>query len=119
MLQKSSYVNVSDRCGVWTVKIFCIYKGSKHRFAKVGSFVKISVRKVKPDNWFKKGKKSKAFVIMTKFKNVKADGSFINLKKNFVVLLKKRMTPRGKELFGPITYGTHRKKFVSSFRGVV
>lgn len=56
---------------------------------------------------------------MTKFKSVKADGSFINLRRNFAVLLKKRMTPRGRELFGPITYGTHRRKFVSSFRGVV
>ena len=36
-----------------------------------------------------------------------------------MVLLKKRMTPRGKELLGPITYGLKRRKFVSSFGGVV
>jgi hypothetical protein len=29
------------------------------------------------------------------------------------------MTPRGKELFGPITYGVRRRKFVSSFSGVI
>ena len=119
MLQKSSYVSISDRCGVWSARIFCIYKGSKHKFAKVGSFVKVSVRQVRPNNWLAKGKKSKAFIIMTKFKNVKSDGSFIKLRRNYAVLLKKRMTPRGKELFGPITYGTHRRKFISSFRGVV
>ena len=29
------------------------------------------------------------------------------------------MTPRGKELFGPITYGIKKKKFVSSFSGIL
>lgn len=119
MLQKSSYVNVSDKCGVWFAKIFCIYKGSKHRAGSVGDFVKVSIRKTKPDNWLKKGKKSKAFIVLTKFKSIKQDGSYIRSRKNSVVLLKKRMTPRGKELFGPITYGVRRRKFVSSFSGVI
>jgi ribosomal protein L14 len=50
---------------------------------------------------------------------MKQDGSYIRSRKNSVVLLKKRMTPRGKELFGPITYGVRRRKFVSSFSGVI
>lgn len=29
------------------------------------------------------------------------------------------MTPRGKELLGPITYGLRRRKFVASFGGVL
>ncbi len=119
MLQKSSLVSVSDRCGVWAARIFCIYKGSRHKFAGVGDFVKVSIRKTKPENWLKKGKKSKAFVINTCFNNIKKDGSYIKIKRNFIVLLKKRMTPRGKELFGPIIYGTKRRKFVSSFSGVI
>ena len=119
MLQKSSYVSVSDKCGVWFAKIFCVYKGSNHKIGVVGDFVKISVRKTRPANWIKKGKKSKAFITITKFKNIKSDGSYIKMHKNYVVLLKKRMTPRGKELFGPITYGVRRRKFVSSFSGVI
>lgn len=119
MLQKSSVVGVSDKCGVWAARIFCIYRGSYHKFANVGDFVKVSIRKTKPQNWIKKGKKSKAFVINTCAKNNKQDGSFIRIKRNFVVLLKKRMTPRGKELFGPIIYGVRRRKFVSSFSGVL
>ena len=58
MLQKSSVVGVSDKCGVWAARIFCIYRGSYHKFANVGDFVKVSIRKTKPQNWIKKGKKS-------------------------------------------------------------
>jgi len=38
---------------------------------------------------------------------------------NNVVLLKKRMTPQGKEIFGPTLYNIKRKKFVSSFVGSI
>lgn len=119
MLQKSSHTLVSDRCGVWEVQVFHVYKGSWHRAARAGNFVKISIRRTKPNNWLKKGKKSKAIVVRTRFKTIKADGSYLRFSTNSVVLLKKRMTPRGKELLGPITYGFRRKKFVSSFGGVV
>jgi hypothetical protein len=33
--------------------------------------------------------------------------------------LKKRMTPRGKELYGPITWKNKKKKFRSSFAGIL
>lgn len=119
MLQKSSQVQVSDRCGVWEVKVFHIYKGFRHLIGGVGDFVKVSIRRTRPNNWLKKGKKSKGVIIRTRFKAIKADGSYIRSWDNAVVLLKKRMTPRGKELMGPITYGLRRRKFVSSFGGVL
>ncbi len=50
---------------------------------------------------------------------MRADGSYLRLWENAVVLLKKRMTPRGKELVGPVTYGLRRRKFVASFSGVI
>lgn len=119
MLQKSSYVNVSDRCGVWEAKIFHIYRGFLHKAARVGDFVKISIRRTRPNNWLKKGKKSKSIVIRTRFRVMKRDGSYLRLWENAIVLLKKRMTPRGKELEGPIVYGLRRRKFVASFSGVI
>lgn len=119
MLQKSSHVNVSDKCGVWSAQVFHVYRGSRHRFALTGDFVKVSIRRTRPNNWLRKGKKSKALVIRTRFKSTRVDGSYVCTWENNVILLKKRMTPRGKELLGPITYGLKRRKFVSSFGGVV
>ena len=56
---------------------------------------------------------------MPKKEVTKADGTFIKFFANNVVLLKKRLTPRGKELFGPVPSIIKRKKFKSSFPGVV
>jgi ribosomal protein L14 len=50
---------------------------------------------------------------------IKKDGSYIRTLINSSVLLKKRMTPRGDELFGPILYGFARRKFTASFSGLI
>ena len=44
------------------------------------------------------------------------DGSFISFNKNSIVLLKKRLTPKGKSIRGPILRIIKRKKFISSFK---
>lgn len=119
MLQKSTIVNVADSCGIARARVFHIYRGFRHRVARVCDFVKISVRKPYSSSKLKKGFKSKAIVIRTKFRSSKLDGSSIYFKKNSVVLLKKRLTPRGKELYGPLTFGFKRRKFSGSFPGIV
>jgi ribosomal protein L14 len=110
---------VADSCGVAKARVFHIYRGSTHKIALIKDFVKISVRKAYSSSKFKKGFKSKAIVIRTKFKSLKLDGSSIFFNKNSIVLLKKRLTPRGKELYGPINFGFKRRKFSGSFPGVV
>lgn len=119
MIQKSTILNVSDSCGVWTVNTFHIYRGFKHKTGLLGNYIKISVRSLKPKAWLKKGKKSKAIFINSKFKNIKKDGSFSLLENNNCVLLKKRVSPRGKEIFGPIFYRIKKKKFRASFAGTI
>lgn len=54
-----------------------MYKGSRHRFALAGDFVKVSVRRTRPNNWLRKGKKSKAVVIRTRFRSHRVDGSYV------------------------------------------
>jgi ribosomal protein L14 len=85
--------------------------------ARVGDFVKASAIQVKPENWIKKKSKLKAILVRLKKSSSRKDGSRIQFKKNCTVLLKKRLTPKGKELFGPIDSNIKRKKFVSSFSG--
>lgn len=109
----------ADKCGVEFVKVFHLYRGFFRKKAQSGDFVKVSVRQTLPDNWVKKKTKLKGIVIRTRFRSFKLDGSTFFFNENNLVLLKKRLTTKGKELIGPITRSIKRKKFVNSFAGSI
>lgn len=119
MLYKSSLVVPADKCGVWFIKIFHLYRGFSRRVAFTGDFVKCSVKKTRPDNWLKKKTKLRAIIVRSRKEYYKRDRSSVKFIINNVVLLKKRMTPQGKEIAGPVLYNIKRKKFVSSFVGTI
>jgi large subunit ribosomal protein L14 len=107
----------SDKCGVDTVKVFHLYKGFNRKSSKIGDFVKSSVQKTVPNNWIKKKTKLKGLIVRSKFLITNRDGTSFNFKENNVILLKKRLSPKGKEVVGPAVRLIKRKKFVSSFAG--
>lgn len=115
MIQKNTYLVPTDKCGVFWVMTFHVYNGFNQRIAYTGRFIKTSIKSTKPDNWLKKKTKVRSFIIRTKKLFRKVDGSNIIFFYNTGVLLRKRLTPRGKELFGPILYNVKRKKFINSF----
>lgn len=119
MIQKSSILVPADKCGVFTVNTFHLYRGFSRKFSGFGDYIKVSVRKTKPENQLNKKSKRKALIIRTK-KNISlSDGSFIRFDYNSVIVLKKRLTPEGKEIFGPIVRNFKKKKFLSSFSGLI
>jgi large subunit ribosomal protein L14 len=101
MILKESILMPADKCGVDVVKVFHLYKGFCRKSSFVGDFVKVSTRKVVPGNIIKKKTKLKGILVRTKFSVNLLDGSSYSFKENNVVLLKKRLTPRGKEIVGP------------------
>lgn len=115
MIQKNSILKPADNCGVLKAKVFHVYKGAKGRLAFCGDFLKTSAKEVKSENPIKKKTKMRAILIRTKFLKNRKDGSFISFKKNALILLKQRLTPRGKAIRGPIPRVIKRKKFISSF----
>ena len=119
MVQKKSILVPSDKCGVLTVNTFHLYNGFKRRFSKFGEYVKVSIRKIKPDNVLVKKSKRKAIIIRLKKELFIVDGSLVRFDYNSVILLKKRLTPEGKEIFGPIVRNFKKKKFLSSFSGLI
>ncbi len=119
MIQKNSILVPADKCGVLTVNTFHLYKGFSRKSSTFGDFIKISVRKIKPENPLSKKTKRKAIVVRTKKELPITDGSCIRFEYNSVVLLKKRLTPEGKEIFGPILRTFKKKKFLSSFSGLI
>ncbi len=119
MIQKTSILIPSDKNGVLTVNVFHLYKGFSRRVSLFGDFVKVSVRKTKPDNVLVKKSKKKSIIVRT-VKSIKlSDGSSVRYNYNSAVILKKRLTPEGKEIFGPITHNFKKKKFLSSFPGLI
>lgn len=119
MIQKGTILVPADKCGVLTVNTFHTYKGSFRRVSYFGDYIKVSVRKVKPENILGKKMKRKALVVRTKKEVCVCDGTTIVFNYNSAVLLKKRLTPEGKEIFGPILRNFKKKKFLSSFSGLI
>ncbi len=119
MIQKNTVVKPADSCGVLKAKVFHLYKGSRGRLAFTGDFVKISCKEVKPENPIKKKTKHRCIIVRTKFRTNRKDGSFISFDSNALIFLKKRLTPRGKTLKGPVSNNIKRRKFVSSFSGKI
>ena len=115
MIQKNSMLRPVDNCGVIKTKVFHVYKGSNGRFALTGNFMKVSAREVQPENAIKKKSKHVSVLIKSRYKNTRLDGSYVKFKKNSLVLLKKRLTPKGRSLKGPVSRNVNRKKFMSSF----
>ncbi len=120
MIQQNSRLSVSDTCGVVYVKCFHVYQKKKSLIGLVGNFVKVSIRKTHSRLKQKlRRKKSKAIFITSRQFFSKPDGSVLKFYKNTCVLLKKRLTPRGKLVKGPIVYNFKRKKFISSFSRIL
>jgi ribosomal protein L14 len=57
------------------VGIFHIYKGFRHKIGAVGAFLRVSLKKTRPDNFLKKGKKTRAFLVRVAKHNNRIDGS--------------------------------------------
>jgi large subunit ribosomal protein L14 len=119
MIQKNSILKPFDNCGVLKVRVFHLYKSSQGRFAFIGDFIKVSAREVKPENPIKKKSKHRSIIIKSKFRSIRKDGSFVTFDENSLILLKKRLTPKGRILKGLISNDIKRKKFVSSFAGKI
>jgi ribosomal protein L14 len=119
MIQKNSYLVPADKCGVWLVNTFHLYKGFNRRCSRFGDYIKVSVKVTKPANWLLKKSKRKALIIRTKKETTIIDGSCVFFYSNNAVILKKRLTPEGSEIFGPIIRTFKKKKFINSFSGLI
>lgn len=119
MIIKNSYLIPSDKNGVWLVRVFHLYGGFFKKFSLSGNFVKVSVKKTKINSLVLKKNKLKSILIHTKKLINKNDFSYFKFKFNTCILLKRRLTPIGKEIYGPSIFSIKRKKFIYSFSGSI
>lgn len=119
MILKHTYLIPGDKCGVFWVKTFHLYGNWKKKYSISGEFIKVSIKNSRPESKLKKKTKSVGIIIRTKKEFLKKDGSFLKFKENNIILVKKRLTPRGKEIFGPISWIIRRRKFRNSFPSIL
>lgn len=118
MFQKNSFSIPSDSSGIFLVKVIQTRKCSTTRHAKIGRFLRVVVRNTKTSLNRIKKKKSRAICVRSKHYEYTKKGKNYNFYDNALVLLKKRMNSRGKELYGPTSKKLNIKKFRIAYRHV-
>jgi len=103
MIQKQTWINVSDNTTVNWLQVFHLYKGFNRHVTEEGYFVKGSARSVKPPRIEYKGFKFKynvkgdicrGLILRTRFPNHKFDGSVLYFQQNSCILIKKKTKPK-------------------------
>lgn len=124
MIFKQTWVSTADNTNVRWLQIFQLYKGFRRRVSKPGFFVKGTARVVEPPRIEYKGFKFKfnrkgdicrGLLVRSAFRDSREDGSLVFLKKNEVILLRKRQDLKSIYLYGPICYTVRRRRFTGLF----
>jgi len=128
MIQKKSWLNVSDNTNVNWLQTFHLYKGFKRRSSTIGFFIKASARVVEPPRveykgfkfkFNKKGNICRGLLVRTAYTNARLDGATASFYENSTILIKKKQNPKSKYILGPTLYNLKRKKFKSLFKLVI
>ena len=102
MIQAESRLTVADNSGAREALCIRVLGGTKRRYASVGDVIVVSVKKVIPSSYIKKGAVSKALIVRTKKEIRRPDGSYIRFDDNACVLLNNSGELRGTRIFGPV-----------------
>ena len=108
-----------DKSGALLGNDFHVYKGGQKKISTVGEFVKISLKKVKPDIKLKKKSKVRALIVRTSFRSTKLDGSIKFFYENSVITLKRKLITRSKDFTAPADINIRRKKIAYKFPGIL
>lgn len=110
MLQPRSIVTVADNTGAKQVGIFKVLGGTRHRYARIGDIVVVSVKSAEPRKAVKKKDILKAVVVRQKAPWHRKDGTTIRFDDNAVVIVDGK-EPKGGRIFGPIPREIKEKGF--------
>lgn len=116
MFQKNSFSIPSDSSGILLVKVIQTRKCNSVKHAKIGKFLRVVVRNTKTSLNKIKKKKSRAIVVRTSHQINTKKGKYYHFQDNALVLLKKRMNSRGRELYGPTSKLLKIKKFRIAYK---
>ena len=114
MIQKGTYLNISDNSGAKKVCCLHIYKNKKN-FAKLGDLILVSVKSLRSKKRLKskvkKGELYKALIIRTKNFQNKQNTFSMSFTENSVILLDKKYKLMGTRIIGPISKEFKKTKY--------
>lgn len=122
MLQKQSWLYVSDNTNVKWIKIFHLYKGFYRRSTYINYFVKGSARVVEPPRLEYKGFKYKYkikgdicrnWITRARVTSFSLDRRGLKFNDNSGLNINKKINIMSKYINGPISRGIRRKKLIS------
>ena len=128
MIQKQTWVSVTDGTTVKWLQTFHLYKGFHRKISFVGDFIKGSARVVTPPRFEYKGFKFKYNIkgnicrgLIIRGVHVRANPARMCLKfyKNSTILIRKKHNIKSKYLYGPVPKTLMRKKFRTNFTTVI
>lgn len=108
MIQKRTQLKIADNTGAKLGQCIGILGGTKHRYAKIGDIITVSIKQAEPRAMVKKGEVHKAVVVRQKNNFRRQDGSYLRFDDNAIVILD-GFEPKASRLFGPIPYELRRR----------
>lgn len=126
MIQQKTLLRIVDNSGAKTIRCIKVLGGFKRKTAKIGDIIVASVQRLRQINRYRskvlKGSIVRAFIIKTKTKGRKKDGSFYLLGSNKAILINKQGNPLGTRILSAIPKILKKKRFLKYFslcRGVI
>lgn len=96
-----------------------MYKGGKRKIARLGDYVRVAVRSVKPGSRIKKKKKLIAIITSTRKELLRPDGSYFLRFENTCILHKRRNVPYVKFFPTIIDRRIRRRKIIKGAETVI
>jgi len=118
LFQKNSFSIPSDSSGILLTKVIQTRRCNTRKHATICRFLLVVIKKTRTILNKVKKKKRRAIVVRTKYIKFLKFGKYYNFFDNALVLLKKRMNARGKELYGPTSKELKIKKFKIAYKCV-
>lgn len=115
MLFKNTICLVSNKIEIFFIKIIHLYNLVKNKGGKVSHFIRIILKNFFFKDSLKKKLKKRGFILLTKKSFFYKDLSTFFFFFNVILVVKKRLTPLGTYVCGPIYSTLKRKKLQLSF----
>ena len=112
MIQQQTMLIIADNSGARMARCIKVLGGSKRRYARLGDFVVVAVKKADPRKLVKKHDVIRAVIIRQKKAFRRKDGTYIRFDDNAAVILDgKTKNPKGGRIFGPVARELKEKGF--------
>ena len=103
MIQVGTRLNTADNSGAKLVQCIRILQGTRHRYARIGDRIVVSIKEAEPRSGVKKKEIHQAVVVRQKKEYGRKDGSYIRFDDNAVIIVNKENNdPKATRIFGPV-----------------